>query len=104
MPNPVRTSPTARFRVVALLEGLSLLALFGVAMPLKYLAGMPQAVRIVGWLHGVLFIWYLAEVADLALRKVWGRRMVALAMLMSSVPAGAFWFDRRLRRDEAAAA
>lgn len=103
MPNPVRTSPTARFRVVALLEGASLLALFGIAMPLKYLADMPQAVRIVGWLHGVLFIWYVAEVADLALRKVWGRRTVALAMLMSSLPGGAFWFDRRLRREEAAA-
>lgn len=100
MSKPARPSPTARFRFVALIEGVSLLVLFGVAMPLKYLADMPQAVRIVGWLHGVLFIWYVAEVADLAMRKVWGRRMVALAMIVSSLPAGTFWFDRRLRRDE----
>jgi integral membrane protein len=97
------TSPTARFRVVALLEGISLLALFLVAMPLKYGAGMPQAVRIVGWVHGVLFIWYMAEVADLAMRKVWNRRHVLLAMVASSIPVATFWLDRRIRREEAAA-
>jgi len=90
--------------VVALLEGISLLLLFGIAMPLKYWADMPQAVRIVGWVHGVLFIWYLAEVADLAMRKVWNHRRVLLAMIASSVPVGTFWLDRRIRREEAAAA
>lgn len=98
------SSPTARFRVVALLEGISLLVLFFVAMPLKYWAGLPQAVRIVGWLHGVLFIWYVAEVADLVMRRIWGRRMAAVAMVASSVPIGTFWLDRRLRRDETAVA
>jgi integral membrane protein len=87
-----------------MLEGVSLLLLFCVAMPLKYWAGMPQAVRVVGWLHGVLFIWYVAEVADLAMRKVWNRRHVLLAMIASSVPVGTFWLDRRIRREEAAAA
>lgn len=104
MPSPPRPSPTARFRVVALLEGASLLLLFCVAMPLKYWAGMPQAVRIVGWVHGVLFIWYVAEVVDLAMRKVWNRWHVVVAMIASSVPAGTFWLDRRLRREEGAPA
>ena len=98
-----RPSPTARFQVVALLEGISLLLLFGLAMPLKYWAGVPQAVRVVGWLHGVFFIWYVAEVGDLALRKVWGRRMTTIALLASSIPLATFWLDRHLRRSEAAA-
>ena len=37
-----------QFRLVALLEGSSFLALLFIAMPLKYLAGLPLAVRIVG--------------------------------------------------------
>jgi len=45
-----------RLRAVALVEGISFLVLLGVAMPLKYLAGLPQAVTVVGWLHGLLFI------------------------------------------------
>ncbi len=46
-------------RLSGLLEGVSLLALLFVAMPLKYAAGMPMAVRIVGSLHGGLFLWFL---------------------------------------------
>jgi integral membrane protein len=45
-----------RLRVIGLVEGLSFLILLGVAMPLKYFAGMAQAVTVAGWLHGLLFI------------------------------------------------
>ena len=38
-----------RLRAVALVEGISFLILLGVAMPLKYFAGMPQAVTFAGW-------------------------------------------------------
>ena len=35
-------SPLGRLRLIAFVEGCSYLALLGVAMPLKYFAGMPQ--------------------------------------------------------------
>ena len=41
--------------VMGLIEGTSTLVLFGIAMPLKYLGDMPQAVHGVGLMHGVLF-------------------------------------------------
>ena len=37
-------------------EAASFLLLLGVAMPMKYMMDMPLAVRIVGMIHGVLFI------------------------------------------------
>ncbi len=43
-------------RFMALLEGISLLALFFVAMPLKYFYGMPEAVTLAGPIHGWLFV------------------------------------------------
>ncbi|WP_019557665.1 DUF3817 domain-containing protein [Thiomicrorhabdus arctica] len=43
-------------RLMALLEGTSLLLLLCVAMPLKYQFGMPEAVSLVGRLHGGLFV------------------------------------------------
>ena len=43
-------------RLMALLEGLSLLALFFIAMPLKYFYGMPEAVKLAGPIHGWLFL------------------------------------------------
>ena len=42
-----------RVRSVGKVEGLSYLLLLGIAMPLKYMAGMPMAVSIVGLIHGV---------------------------------------------------
>ena len=45
-----------KLRRLSLCEGVSTLLLFGVAMPLKYFANLPQAVSIVGMLHGILFI------------------------------------------------
>jgi integral membrane protein len=43
-------------RLMALLEGSSLLLLLFVAMPLKYQFGMPEVVSWVGQLHGALFV------------------------------------------------
>lgn len=91
--------PFRRFRKVAWVEGISLLLLFGIAMPLKYFADMPLAVRIVGSIHGGLFLWYCAEVVDLMMRKVWRFKSAALAMVASSVPFATFWLDRRLQPD-----
>jgi integral membrane protein len=48
-----------RFRLVATLEGISFLVLLFVAMPLKYFAGMPKAVSVVGMAHGLLFVAYM---------------------------------------------
>ena len=50
-----------------MVEGVSFLLLMGVAMPLKYFAGMPEAVKLAGWCHGVFFIlygmgWYMVDI------------------------------------------
>lgn len=93
---------TARLRAVAFVEGLSYLLLLFVAMPLKYLADLPLAVRIVGSLHGFLFVWlaWLALRVLLARRKPlsWGARIALLALL----PFGTFFLDEDLRREDEA--
>ena len=50
------SSVIRQLRIIGLIEGVSFLVLLGIAMPLKYLAGMPRAVSAVGMAHGVLFI------------------------------------------------
>ena len=49
-----------QLRLVAFLEGSSFLVLLFIAMPLKYLAGLPLAVRVAGSVHGLLFLVFLA--------------------------------------------
>ena len=45
-------------RILGNIEGVSYLLLLGVAMPMKYFFDLPLAVKIVGMVHGVLFLGY----------------------------------------------
>lgn len=89
----------ARFRTVAFVEGLSYLALLFIAMPLKYFADLPIAVRVAGMAHGLLFVAYCVLVALLFARGTFSFLRAAWAMLMSVVPFGTFVLDRQLARD-----
>jgi integral membrane protein len=93
------TTSLGRFRAVAFWEGLSFLLLLFVAMPLKYALGLPQAVRVVGMAHGVLFVAYLATLALAAVEHHWGVKRLTVAVLASLVPGGTFWLDTHLRRE-----
>ena len=48
-----------RFRMIGITEGISFLVLLLIAMPLKYIFHFPEAVKFVGWAHGILFIAFL---------------------------------------------
>ena len=86
------------FRRIGYLEGSSFLILLGIAMPLKYLADFPMAVRIVGWVHGVFFIFYVMEAFSLAEVLQWKRKRLMLALIAAVLPFGPFVFDRRFLR------
>ena len=91
-----------QLRLVALLEGSSFLALLFIAMPLKYLAGFPIAVRITGSVHGLLFLMFMAALYRAGRAHDWPLRRWLLAFVSSIVPFGTFIFDRSLRREIAA--
>jgi integral membrane protein len=85
-------------RITAFLEGMSFLILLGLAMPLKYIYGMPEWVRAVGMAHGWLFIAYIALVAYVRAEEDWSFRKTALALIASVIPFGTFWADVKLFR------
>jgi integral membrane protein len=86
-------------RLVALLEGSSFLILLCIAMPLKYLAGLPLAVRVVGTAHGGLFLIFLAVLVRAGYERRWPLSRWLIAFVSSIVPFGTFVFDRSLRRE-----
>ena len=88
-----------QLRLVAFLEGSSFLILLFVAMPLKYLAGLPLAVRIVGGLHGALFVLFLVALYRAARSRDWPHRRTVTALVASILPFGTFVFDASLRRE-----
>jgi integral membrane protein len=89
-----------RLRAIGLFEGTSFLVLLCIAMPLKYAAGMPMAVKIVGWLHGVLFVMYLVALTVAHSTVDWSAGRTLLVFLASLVPGGPFMLDGWMRRQE----
>lgn len=94
----IKTS-IGRLRVIGFWEGVSFLVLLLIAMPLKYLAGQPQAVSVVGMAHGVLFMLYLAAAIQAALDHDWTWKRTLLVMVASVLPAGPFVVDARILRE-----
>ena len=91
-----------RLRFIGWWEGVSFLVLLGVAMPLKYLADAPQAVRIVGMAHGILFILYVLATIQAALEHDWTWKRTAIVLAASILPAGPFVIDAKILRQETA--
>lgn len=87
-------------RGIAVLEGLSYLVLLAGAMPLKYFADMPLPVRIVGSLHGGLFVLYVAAVAYVAILRRWPVLRWVENLAASVLPFGPFLVEPRLRREQ----
>ena len=86
------------FKTVALLEGVSLLLLLFFAMPMKYMAGMPEFVRIIGMVHGLLFIAYIIMAYMLKDEQQWPNKQFAIICLLSIVPFGTFYMERKYLR------
>ena len=96
----VNMSQIRVFRMIALAEGISFLTLLLMAMPMKYLMGMPEVVRVVGSIHGALFVLYLGLLAMLHFRQRWSVSFSLYALLASVIPFGTFMLDKQLRKKE----
>ena len=100
MKNSFLNSTLGRFRLVAIMEGLSFLVLLGIAMPLKYFADMPLAVKYIGWVHGLLFVLYIVLLLKVSALYKWGLGKVAVAFIASILPFGTFILDKKLKKEQ----
>ena len=85
--------PISILRLTGIIDGLSLIVLLFIAMPLKYMADIPQAVTIVGSLHGGIFVAYFLSIIYTQLRIQWNVTLSMLAVLVAFIPFGNFAFD-----------
>lgn len=94
-------------QLASIFEGITLLALLGIAVPLKHLAGLPQAVSLAGPVHGLAFLAYLWVAMNVGAGCNWKGREFGRVMGAAFVPFGfisTLRFIRRQRTDGAALA
>ena len=93
-------TPIGRLCLVGVLEGTSFLLLLGIAMPLKYIAHLPEAVKIMGWIHGLLFVLFILALVHVKLSLRWSLLRTLIAFIASLLPFGTFVLDVQLRKEE----
>jgi len=86
------------FRWVGRAEGLSLIFLFGVYMPLKYAADIviDGGQGWVGWVHGVLFLLYLLALWHTGRMAKWSWGRMIAGAVAANLPLGTFLFERKI--------
>ncbi|MEZ2296421.1 DUF3817 domain-containing protein [Variovorax sp. RCC_210] len=85
-------------RGLGLAEGVTLVFLLGVAVPMKHLAGAPGLVSAAGPVHGLVFLCYLWLSVRVALAEGWGWRWTLRLCGVALVPLGTFFNDPFIRR------
>ena len=91
-----------KFKIISIIEGLSLIALIGIAMPLKYYMGYPMAVTITGSLHGFLWIAYLVMSLTTSHQEEWSVLFWLWVLLLSVIPFGFLVLDFQLKKKASA--
>lgn len=86
-----------RLRLVSAPEAVSFLLLL-VCSVLKRTTSF-NAVPVMGMVHGVLFILYVVFWADAWNRTRWSKGRAGLYFVLSVLPTGGFFAERKLRRE-----
>jgi integral membrane protein len=93
------TTPIGRLRLLALMEGTSLLLLVFVGVPAKHLMDNPMLVKIIGPIHGALFLFFVFQTISVAIEHDWKFRTTTWKVLVAClVPFGTFYIDRAILR------
>lgn len=97
---PKSVSALRRLRLISAPEAVSFLLLL-VCSVLKRTTEF-NAVPVLGAIHGLLFVLYVLFWADAWNRVRWSLGRAALIFILAMLPAGGFYADRLLRREEEA--
>ena len=84
-------------RLAAIFEAGTLLALVAIAMPLKYFFDVPQAVSVVGPIHGLVFLIFMWFVSRSWAEKLVNGKGASRLVLGAFIPMGGFLNERWLR-------
>lgn len=88
---------TGRLRIIGFLEGISLLILVFIAVPMKYALGNPMGSTIIGPIHGALFLLFVFNTLSVGVEQNWTFKTTTWKVLLACIiPFGTFYIDRNI--------
>lgn len=96
---PASRSRIRFFRLITFLEGISLIVLVLIAVPIKYVGKDPSWVQLIGPIHGALFLVFIYMAWDIGNRMKWNwSEMIWKILIASFIPFGTFYLDHKVLR------
>ena len=96
MINLIKTN-IGRLRIIGFLEGISLIVLVFVAVPLKYYVGNAALVKHLGPVHGALFLLFVMNVISVSIERKWKFSTLTWKVLLACmIPFGTFYINRKI--------
>ncbi len=91
------TTSIGRLRLYGFLEGMSLLVLIFIAVPLKYMFNNPEWVKSIGPAHGALFLLFIFNVLRIGIEQKWPFKEITWIVIAACfIPFGTFYIDDKI--------
>lgn len=90
-------SKIGRLRIIGFLEGLSLLVLIFIAVPMKYFFANPALSKALGPVHGAIFLLFLFNALSVGVEQNWKFRTTTWKVILACfIPFGTFYIDSKI--------
>lgn len=89
-----------RLRIMGFLEGLSLLVLVFIALPLKYGYNNESLTKMMGPVHGALFLLFILNTVSAAIEQKWNFKTTARIVASCFIPFGTFYVDNKFLKNK----
>nr|WP_284040290.1 DUF3817 domain-containing protein [Sphingobacterium sp. lm-10] len=84
-----------RLRIMAILEGISLIILVFIAVPIKYWFLDDSLTKMLGPTHGALFLLFLLNTISTSIAQKWKPKTTGLILVSCLIPFGTFYVDHK---------
>lgn len=84
---------TGRLRIIGFLEGISLIVLIFIAVPMKYGYNDGSLTKMLGPIHGTLFLLFLLNAFSTGIEQKWKARTTGMILVSCFIPFGTFYVD-----------
>jgi integral membrane protein len=86
-----------RLRIIGYLEGISLLVLIFIAVPIKYYFGNPSLSKLLGPIHGAIFLLFLFNALSVGVEQKWKFKTTTWKIIIACfIPFGTFYIDAKI--------
>lgn len=97
MTNYLLSTALGRLKILGWLEGASLLVLVFVAVPAKYVFDHPALVKMIGPVHGILFLLFVFHTIAAGIEQGWKFRKTTWKVLLAClIPFGTFYINTKV--------